>query len=158
MGDFIKMLDDAYAAEADGQSVIRTFEADEAIVAGDVVCYVVSLDGTTGVPDQPLTHVDKADGILRIFAGVALTAATAAGDKIQVVTKGYVPTVNCGAATAAGSKLTVYDGTTAGRAGVCVASGSTPSNSEFEHVWGQALAADGNGSSYATNYAPAWIY
>lgn len=153
----IKMLDPAFDISADGQTTIETFEATEAIAVGDVVCYVISLDGTTGVPDAPFTKVDKSDSILRIFAGVALTAAAASGDLIQVVTQGYVPSMHVSGDTAAGSKLTVYSGT-AGQAGVCVASGTEPANSEFEHIIGQSLAADGNGTGYATDYAPAWIY
>jgi hypothetical protein len=119
---------------------IETFLAGAAITAGDWVQFDTSATGANRV----LTVIQATAVALGnpLTVGVALTAATVAGQKVDVVVGGYVDVCNVDAAVVAGSPLTVD--TTAGRAHVA-ATGDIV-------TCGVALAAD------VANVAPVWVF
>lgn len=119
---------------------IETFLAGAAITAGDWVQFDTSATGANRV----LTVIQATAVALGnpLTVGVALTAATVAGQKVDVVVGGFVEVCNVDGAVVAGSPLTVD--TTAGRAHVA-ATGDIV-------TCGVALAAD------VANVAPVWVF
>jgi hypothetical protein len=119
---------------------IETFLAGAAITAGDWVMFDTSATGASRV----LTVIQATAVALGnpLTVGVALTSATVAGQKVDVVVGGYVEVCNVDGAVVAGSPLTVD--TTAGRAHVA-ATGDIV-------TCGVALAAD------VANVAPVWVF
>lgn len=90
---------------------IETFIAGAAIAAGDWVSFDVSKTGATRVATVIKTTATAGQSNV---VGVALSAATAAGDKINVVVAGYVEGAAVVSGVAASVALTT-SGVTAGR-------------------------------------------
>lgn len=95
---------------------IETFLAGAAITAGDWVQF----DTTAVDAGRVLTVIQAGAGFALgnpLVCGVALTAATAAGQKVDVVVAGYVELANVAAAVGAAGLALVVDNTAgAGRA------------------------------------------
>ena len=102
---------------------VETFLAGAAIAAGDWVALDISGASDSARAIQVVQATTAANGNALVI-GVALEAAAAAGDKIEVVTRGYVEGANVTAATAAGAALVVD--ATAGRADAIVAADIAP--------------------------------
>lgn len=122
-----KTSEDVFGASVDVPSALnrRTVEillAGGVIAAGDWVALDLSEAGSARAI-QVVQASTAANGNA-LVVGVALEAAAAAGDKIQVVTRGYVEGANVTAATAAGAALVVD--ATAGRADAIVAADIAP--------------------------------
>lgn len=119
---------------------IESFIASEAIAAGDVV----SLDGTKADADVALyvTKGDSGNAADSIPVGIALDAASAAGQQIRVVVRGIVD-ANVAGATVAGNSLAIS--ATAGQLGVYV-------NTDTTRIVAVALEAD------TANVATVYVY
>lgn len=94
---------------------IETFLAGAAITSGDWVQF-----DTTATDAARVLTVIQASALFPtgnpLVCGVAITSATAAGDKVDVVVSGYVEGANVAAAVAAAGTAIVVDNTSAGRA------------------------------------------
>lgn len=77
-----------YSTGLDGQSYqnVREFQANGAITEGDAVVFVAITADAAGIPKVAQATVASDDPTL--FAGIALDAASAAGDIIRVVVDG----------------------------------------------------------------------
>jgi hypothetical protein len=102
---------EAVPVSAMNRRQVETFVASEAIAAGDVVSLDLSktADGDKGIF---VSKADTATATDRCAVGVALAAAAAAGDKVDVCVRG-VCEANVDGATAAGDLLQISS--TAGR-------------------------------------------
>lgn len=90
---------------------VASFYASAAITAGDFVMFDTSKTGS-----ERMNYVLQADTVALgnpLVCGVALDAATAAGQIVRVVIAGYVEGANVADAVAKGEPITV--GTTAGQ-------------------------------------------
>lgn len=116
------------------RSFVQTFLAGAAIAVGDVV----AMDTTQSGADRAL-YVIEAAGVATVgnpaVLGVAKTAATAAGQEVEVYTQGYCPAASVNGSVVAGSPLIGPIGT-AGRAEIEVPGTTTG------RVFGVALEAD----------------
>mgnify|MGYP005990913413 CR=1 FL=1 len=128
-------------AAVSNRRTVERFIAGAAIVAGDVVMLDVSQTGAAKVVYVRQAGVVGTGNPLAI--GVALEAAAAAGDQLDVVIAGYVEGVNCTAGTVTAGAA-VEAGTTAGEVSDAVAA-------DFP-VFGVALTAK------AANKCNLWIY
>ena len=117
---------------------VETFLAGAAIVAGDWVALDISESDSARAIQ--VVQATTAAGGNSLVIGVALEAAAAAGDKIEVVTRGYVEGANVTAATAAGASLVVD--ATAGRADAAVAADIAPPCGVTLEVAGGSNTAD----------------
>ena len=121
---------------------VETFESNAAFSVGDVVEFVAPTTTT------PLRVKKFANADLGHFAvGVALQAATAAGQKIQVCVWGFC-LVNVGSATPAATNLAVKSGTD----GQAAVSGTVDATLVVGTVLGTFL-----GAKDANNQAPLWF-
>ena len=94
---------------------IETFIAGGAIAIGDWVQFDTSATGASRV----LTVIEAAATFALgnpLVVGVAITAAAAAGDKVDVVVEGYVEGASVANAVAAAGVALVVDNTAAGQA------------------------------------------
>ena len=99
---------------------IRTFLSGAAITALDWV----QMDTSKTDSDRVLYAIQADTSIATgnpLVCGVALDAATAAGQKVRVVVRGYVEGANVASAVAAAGIALVVDATAAGRAVAIVA-------------------------------------
>lgn len=117
---------------------VETFLAGAAIVAGDWVALDTGEAGSARAIQ--VVQATTATNGNALVVGVALEAAAAAGDKIEVVTRGYVEGANVTAATAAGAALVVD--ATAGRADATVAADIAPPCGVTLEVAGGGNTAD----------------
>jgi len=104
---------------------IETFIAGAAITAGDWVQFDTSATDAGRV----LTVIQAGAGFATgnpLVVGVALTAATVAGQTVDVVVSGYVEGANVAAAVAAAGVGLVVDNTLAGRAVAYAAADTAP--------------------------------
>jgi len=122
----------------------ETFLAGAAITKGDWVQFDTSATGAVRV----LTVIQAAANGLGnpLVVGVALNAATAAGERVEVVVSGYCDIANVAAAVAAAGVALVVDATLAGRA-VALAAADTA------NACGVSLAA-----ASAGNVGEVWVY
>ncbi|CAB5223716.1 hypothetical protein UFOVP390_5 [uncultured Caudovirales phage] len=104
---------------------IETFIAGAAITAGDWVQFDTSATDAGRV----LTVIQAGAGFAAgnpLVCGVALTAATVAGQTVDVVVAGYAELANVAAAVAAAGVALVVDNTAAGRAVAIAAADTAP--------------------------------
>ena len=143
----LQYLDTTDAAGADlgatvsNRRTVERFIAGAAIAAGDVVMLDVSQTGAAKV-----VYVRQAGAVATgnpLAVGVAIEAATAAGEALDVVIAGYVEGVNCTAGTVTAG-VALEAGTTAGEV-------SNATAADFP-VFGVAL------TTKAANKCNAWIY
>ena len=120
---------------------VERFIASAAIAAGDVVCLDIT---KTADGDKSLfvTKADTGSGDTTLTIGVALDAATAANDEINVVIRGFVKDANVATGGAIGDRI--IGSNTAGRATQYSASSS-------QAILGYQLAAASG------NKADVWI-
>ena len=119
---------------ASDRRTVVAFKAGAAIAAKDCVCFDTSATGA----DRIITVVksNNAAAATHQGVGVALDAATTAGDVVRVVVEGYVEAANVESAVTIGQLLNA--GATAGR-------GAAFGQADDEAAFGQALeAASGN--------------
>ena len=92
---------------------VERFIASAAIAAGDVVCLDIS---KTADGDKSLfvTKANTGAGATTLTIGIALDAATAANDEINVVVRGFVKDANVATGGAIGDRI--VGSNTAGRA------------------------------------------
>jgi hypothetical protein len=135
----------AVGAGTSNRSQIETFIAGAAIAVGDIVAFDTSATGASRV----LTVV-KCPATLGLpnIVGVALEAATAAGQIINVVVAGYVETVNATAAIATGTAVTT-SGAVAGRVITYDSTAAAQSNASPIGITLGAVVA---------NVVPMWIF
>jgi hypothetical protein len=123
----------------------ETFLAGAAITKGDWVAFDTSATGAVKV----LTVIQASTSFALgnpLVVGVALNAATAAGERVEVCVSGYCDIANVAAAVAAAGVALVVDATLAGRA-VAIAAADTA------NACGVSLAA-----ASAGNVGEVWVY
>lgn len=130
---------------ASNRRQIETFISGAAIAVGDIVAFDTSATGAARV----LTVVKCPATIgLPNIVGVAVEAATAAGQIIDVVVAGYVETVNATAAIPVGTAVTT-SGAVAGRVLTYDSTAAAQSNASPIGITLGAVVA---------NVAPMWIF
>lgn len=134
----------AFGATPSHRREVETFIAGAAIASGDWVSFDVSKSGAARVVTVVKTTASAGQGNV---VGVAISAATAAGEKVQVVTAGYVEGANVVNGVASGATLTT-SGVTAGRA-LAYATGTHTGTGPC----GVALEA-----SVAANTCTVWVF
>jgi len=104
---------DALGVTPSNRRQVERFIASAAIAAGDVVCLDIS---KTADGDKSLfvTKADTSAGATTLTIGVALDAATAANDEINVVIRGLCKDANVATGGAIGDRI--VGSSTAGRA------------------------------------------
>lgn len=122
----VQILTKGVEGSASNRSTYEQYIAGAAITKGDFVMLDTSATGA----DRALVVIQSA-GVDAQVVGVAVTAATAAGDRVKVITAGYVEGANVASATTIGQSL--YLSSVAGRA-----IGSTAAASISAQVTGNA--------------------
>jgi hypothetical protein len=114
----MQFIDTGTAQDTADKRTIKTFISGAAITAKDWV----QLDTSKADSDRALYAIQAASGTTSgngLVVGVALDSATAAGQRVRVVTHGYVEGANVANAINAAGLMLVVEGT-AGRAELCV--------------------------------------
>ena len=116
--------------------LVLTIEASGAITAGDVVVW--DTQNTDVKPTVAQADVSADDAAM--IAGVAVNAAAASGDSVQVVRNGPA-LVNIGAGTTAAGELASFHASTDGAADGTVGSGSTVMGDYFGAFLGAEIGS-----------------
>jgi len=119
----MQFLDAGTAQDTADKRTIKTFLSGAAITAKDWV----QLDTSKTDSDRVLYAIQADTSFSTgnpLVVGVALDSATAAGQRVRVVTRGYVEGANVASAVSAAGTALVVDNTAAGRA-VAIAASDT---------------------------------
>lgn len=102
--NLVQFLGAGVGGDVSDRSLVQTYLSNGVIAIGDAVAF----DATKSGADRAL-YVIEAAGVATVgnsgVIGVAKTAATAAGQEIEVYVQGYCPAASVAAATVAGSAL-----------------------------------------------------